>query len=61
MSKKKKSKSESIELAAQSGAAHEVVGRYGDAAKQHYVAYLGKDNEAGKTLKRGLKKMQRVK
>ena len=61
MSKKKKSKSESIELAAQSGTAHEVVGRYGDAVKQHYVAYSGKDNEAGKTLKRGLKKLQRVK
>ena len=56
MSKKKKSKLESLELAAQSGAAHEVVGRYGDAAKQHYVSYSGKDNEAGKTLKRGLKK-----
>lgn len=56
MSKKKDSKKDSIKLAAQSGAAHEVVGRYGDAAKQHYVAYSGKDNEVGKTLKRGLKK-----
>lgn len=56
MSKKKKSKQESIELAAQSGAAHEVIECYGNASKQHYVAYTGKDNEVGKTLKRGLKK-----
>ena len=61
MGKKKSSKEESIELAAQSGAASEVVNRYGSAAKQHYVAYSGKDNEAGKTLTRGLKKTSKSK
>lgn len=38
------------------GAAAEVVQRYGSAVKEHSVAYTGVDNEAGKTLKRGLKK-----
>ena len=61
MGKKKTSKQESIDLAAQSGAASEVVNRYGSAAKQHYVAYSGKDNEAGKTLTRGLKKTSKSK
>ena len=45
-----------MEYAAQSGAAHEVVSRYGNASKQHLVAYSGQDNEFGRTLKRGLKK-----
>ncbi len=56
MSKRKNLNEGSIELAAQSGAANEVVSRYGSASKQHLVAYSGKDNEFGKTLKRGLKK-----
>ena len=55
MSKNKK-KIKSIELAAQSGAAKEVVEKYGTAAKEHIVSYTGQDNEVGKTLKRGLKK-----
>jgi hypothetical protein len=55
MSKKNKKK-QSIDLAAQSGAASEVVSRYGSAEKGHFVAYSGKDNETGKVLKRGLKK-----
>lgn len=61
---KKESKTDStksIELAAQAGAAQEVVDRYGSAAKQHYVAYSGKDNEAGKELTRGLKKIAKSK
>lgn len=39
------------------GAAYETVQRYGAAAKQHYVAYSGVDNEAGKTLVKGLKQI----
>lgn len=46
----------SMDLAAQSGAAYEVVNRFGSASKEHLVAYSGKDNEFGRTLKRGLKK-----
>lgn len=53
---KHKNKHKSLEYAAQSGAAYEVVGRYGSASKEHLVAYSGQDNEYGRTLKRGLKK-----
>lgn len=45
-----------MELSMQSGASYEVVNRFGSASKEHLVAYSGKDNELGKTLKRGLKK-----
>lgn len=54
--KKRKNIDKSLEYAAQSGAAYEVVGRYGSASKEHLVAYSGHDNEFGRTLKRGLKK-----
>ena len=47
---------DSIKNAAQSGAASEVVGRYGSAVKEHYVAYSGRDNEYDINLTRGLKK-----
>ncbi len=40
---------------AQSGAAAEVVQRYGSAIKEHFVAYSGMDNETGEQLKKGLK------
>lgn len=43
------------------GAAYETVQRYGDAAKQHYVAYSSVDNEAGKTLVKGLKQIAKEK
>lgn len=52
----KNDKKKSLEYAAQSGAAYDVVGRYGSASKEHLVAYSGQDNEFGRTLKRGLKK-----
>lgn len=52
----KKNRKESLEYAAQSGAANEVVNRYGSASKEHLVSYSGKDNEFGRELKRGLKK-----
>ena len=54
--RKKNDKDNSLEYAAQSGAAYDVVGRYGSASKEHLVAYSGQDNEYGRTLKRGLKK-----
>lgn len=47
---------DSMELSMQSGTSYEVVNRFGSASKEHLVAYSGKDNELGKTLKRGLKK-----
>lgn len=43
------------------GAAAETVQRYGSAAKQHYVAYSGMDNETGQNWRRGLRKFPRVK
>ena len=41
--------------AVQSGAAAEVVQRYGSAVKEHFVAFSGADNETGERLKKGLK------
>ena len=52
----KKRRQKSLDLAAQAGAAQEVVNRFGSAEKEHIVSYSGKDNEAGKQLTRGLKK-----
>lgn len=43
------------------GSAFEVVQRYGSAAKQHYVAYSGMDNEIGKSLSKGLKQIAQEK
>lgn len=39
------------------GGAYETIQRYGDANKQYIVAYEGVDNEAGKKLAKGLKKI----
>ena len=36
---------QSIDLAAQSGAANEVVSRYGSASKEHLVSYSGVDSQ----------------
>ena len=47
--------------AAQSGAAAEVVQRYGEAVKEHFVAFSGADNETGMQLKRGLKAISKSK
>ena len=61
---KKKNKDgfvEGLERAALEGAAAETVQRFGTAAKQHYVAYSGVDNEAGKELSRGLKSISESK
>lgn len=46
---------EGCEKSALEGAAAETVQRFGSAAKQHFVAYSGIDNEAGKQLTKGLK------
>lgn len=39
----------------------EVVARYGSAIKEHFVAYSGVDNEAGKQLTKGLKEISQYK
>lgn len=44
-----------IDSATQAAGAQEVVGRFGSAAKQHFVAYSGVDNESGQVLTKGLK------
>lgn len=44
-----------------SGAASDVVSRYGSGVKEHFVAYSGVDNETGQQLKRGLKQISRSK
>lgn len=59
--KKKKEKQENILNAEIAGAATETIQRYGSAAKQHYVAYSGIDNEAGKNLVKGLKQISEEK
>ncbi len=53
--KDEKERRDDLKNAAISGAAAETVQRYGAAAKEHFVAYSGVDNEAGKTLAKGLK------
>lgn len=54
MNKDKKEKG-ALGQALQTGAAVEVVERYGSAVKEHFVAYSGVDNETGKSLNRSLK------
>lgn len=57
----KKQKSNAAKNAAISGASAETVQRYGAANKEFIVAYSGKDNEAGKTLKKSLKSISQEK
>ena len=52
-----KKNSDEIIHAGVAGASYQTVQTYGSAAKQHYVAYSGIDNEAGKTLAKGLKQI----
>lgn len=59
--KKKKQRIEDIKNAGVAGAAYETVQRYGDAVRQHYVAYSGQDNELGKKLVKGLKQISEEK
>lgn len=51
----RKSKDKAVVNAALAGAATDVVDRFGSAIKEHEVAYSGVDNEAGRTLQKGLK------
>lgn len=55
--KEEKRKQEDLVNAGVAGAACETVQRYGEAAKQHYVAFSGVDNENGKVLVKGLKQI----
>lgn len=57
----KKRRQEDLLNAGIAGSAYETVQRYGNAAKQHYVAYSGVDNEAGKVLAKGLKQISEEK
>lgn len=57
MDKKEKERKENLLNAGITGAAAETVQRYGSAAKQHYVAYSGVDNETKKNLVKGLKQI----
>ena len=52
---------EGLRNAGIAGGAYETVQRYGAAAKEHYVAYSGQDNEAGKTLSKSLKSISKEK
>ena len=54
-------KLEGLRNAGIAGGAYETVQRYGAAAKEHYVAYSGQDNEAGKTLSKSLKSISKEK
>jgi len=55
--KEEKYRQKDILNAGVAGASYEAVQRYGEAAKQHYVAYSGVDHESGKTLAKGLKQI----
>ena len=61
MDDKVKKTQENLLNAGIAGSAFEVVQRYGSAAKQHYVAYSGMDNEIGKSLSKGLKQIAQEK
>jgi hypothetical protein len=54
-------KIDTLENVSLAGNAAEVVQRYGSANKEHFVAYSGSDNEAGKILKKGLKSISESK
>lgn len=54
---KQKQKEKNILDAGIAGASYETIQRYGEAAKQHFVAYSGEDNEIGKALVKGLKQV----
>lgn len=55
MAKRKKEKIDTIVNAGLAGVAGDTVARFGSGIKEHIVGYSGVDNEAGTTLKRGLK------
>ena len=57
----KKQRQEDLLNAGLAGAAYGTVQKYGSAAKQHYVAYSGVDNETGQKLAKGLKQISQEK
>lgn len=57
----KKGKEDDLIRAGIAGASYETIQRYGDATKQHYVAYSGVDNETDTTLAKGLKQIAKEK
>ncbi len=59
--KKKDRKHDDLLNAGLAGASFETIQKYGSAAKQHYVAYSGEDNELGKKLAKGLKQISEEK
>lgn len=59
--KDKNYKEKSFDNVILGNAASEVVDRYGSAVKEHFVAYSGVDNEAGKQLTKGLKDISQYK
>ncbi len=59
--KKKKRKKDDFKKVVVSSATYDTVQLYGSAAKQHYVAYSGVDNETGKVLQKGLKQISKSK
>ena len=58
---KEKQKKEDLLNAGIAGASYETIQRFGDAAKQHFVAYSGEDNELNQTLVKGLKQISESK
>lgn len=59
--KKTKNNSDNYIDVATASASYETIQRYGSAAKEHYVAYSGEDNELGKTFAKGLKQISEEK
>ena len=58
---KEKARSRTARNLGISGAQAETVLRYGNAGKQHFVAYTGMDRETGQLLKKGLKSISQEK
>lgn len=58
MAQDKKDKQENFLRAGLAGASFETVQRFGSAAKEHFVAYSGVDNETGTHLQKSLKSIQ---
>lgn len=61
MEKKDEQTSKNIERIVKTEAMSKTIQKYSEAAKQHYVAYSGMDNENGKVLAKGLKDIAKEK
>lgn len=58
---RKKSRQDDLLNSGIAGASYETVQRFGEATKQHYIAYAGVDNETGTTMVKGLKQIAKGK